>query len=111
MSEERRHDGDDRSSRFGELEIELPSGKLLTRATSEDFLTPSWEEYRWANFEYLDRSASYPPRDRDRRLSLSARSKDELMKVAIALALATLELAEAELIDKLNVAYLDRQPN
>jgi hypothetical protein len=116
MSEERKHniDRNDHPRRIEKFDLELPLSQLLTRSTDAEFLIPNWDEYRWPNFEHPSQLVSYSSSDLggeafplgNRRLG-SARSKDELTKLVIALTLAALELAEAELIEMLNDAYLD----
>ncbi len=91
--------------RLEKLDLEVASGDLVARSTPEifeEFLQPHWDEYAEVNYGY--------PSQLVRRHNLG-RSKDELMKIAIALALTTLELAEAELVDMLNDAYLDATTN
>ncbi len=107
MSEDQQNDTcrNDDPIRLAQFDVDVPSSsKLAARSTCDRFLTPNWDEYRWSNFDRPGKVAHYRSIDIERRIC-SARSKDELMKIAIALALATLELAEAELIDRLSEIY------
>jgi hypothetical protein len=111
MSEEQKNDTcrDDDPIRLAQFDfdVDVPSSsELAARSTCEQFLTPNWDEYRWSNVEHPGQVAHYQSSDIERRIC-SARSKDELMKISIALALATLELAEAELVDRLSEIYLE----
>jgi hypothetical protein len=109
MSEEQQNDTcrDDDPIRWAQVDVDVPSSsELAARSTCEQFLTPNWDAYRCSNFERPGQIAYYRSIDIERRIG-SARSKDELMKIAIALALATLELAEAELVDRLKEIYLE----
>lgn len=108
MSEEHKHsiDRNDHPRRVEKFDRELPPSQLALRSTEPQFLMPTWDEYRWTNCEHPDQIVPYQSSDLELRIG-SARSKDELIKLAIALTLAALELAEAELIEKLNDAYLD----
>jgi hypothetical protein len=84
---------------LAQFDTELASGDLVARsipATFEEFLQPNWDEYFEPNCDYSGQIS---------RLSNSGRSKDELMKIAISMALAALELAEIELLDRLNEVY------
>jgi hypothetical protein len=103
MYEEQTNDIDrDRTPRCLEkLDLEPTSGDLVARSAAEmfeEFLYPNWDEYCRANYD--------DPGQIVRRRH-SGRSKDELMKMAISLALAALELAEVELLDRLNEVYLE----
>ncbi len=107
MSEEQPNDTcqDDDPIRLAQVDVDIPSSsELAARSTCEQFLTPNWDEYRWSNCEPPGRLTHYRSIDIEHRIC-SARSKDELMKISIALALAALELAEAELVDRLNEIY------
>jgi hypothetical protein len=87
--------------RLEKFDLELAAGDLVARSTPEmfeEFLQPNWDEYYQVNGDYSGRIVSR---------SNSGRSKDELMKLAISLALAALELAEIELLDRLNTIYLE----
>jgi hypothetical protein len=92
----------DRTPRnLGPFDWEFGSGELEARSTPEmfeEFLHPNWDEYCGANCDYPVKIV------RRRR---SGRSQDELMKMAISVALAALELAEIELVDRLNEVYLE----
>jgi hypothetical protein len=82
---------------LAKFDIELASGNLVARSMPdpfEEFLQPHGDEY-------CDYSGQIV------RRSNSDRSQDELMKIAISLALAALELAEIELLDRLNAIYLE----
>jgi hypothetical protein len=103
MYEEQTNDTDrDRTPRcFGKIDLEPTSGDLVARSAVEmfeEFLYPDWDEYCRANCDDLGQIV---------RRKDSKRSKDELMKMAISLALAALELAEIELLDRLNEVYLE----
>jgi hypothetical protein len=77
----------------------LASGDLVARSipdTFEEFLQPNWDEYFEPSCDYSGQIVCR---------SNSGRSKDELMKIAISMALAALELAEIELLDRLNEVY------
>jgi hypothetical protein len=84
-----------------QFDMELESGDLVARSiadTCEEFLQPNGDEYCEPNCDYSGQIV---------RRSNSGRSKDELMKIAISIALAALELAEIELLDRLNAIYLE----
>jgi hypothetical protein len=103
MYEEQTNDTDrDRTSRYlGKFDLALTSGDLVARSAAEmfeEFWYPNWDEYCRANCDYPGQIV---------RRQDSRRSKDELMKIAISLALAALELAEVELLDRLNEVYLE----
>jgi hypothetical protein len=88
-------------NRLEKFYLELASGDIVARSTPEmceEFLQPNWDEYCEANYDCPGQIV---------RCSSSGRSKDELMKIAISLALAALELAEIELLDRLNAIYLE----
>jgi hypothetical protein len=109
MSEEQQNDTcrDEAPIRLAQVDVDvMSSNELAARSTCDRFLTPNWDEYRWSNFDRPGKVAHYQSSEIERRI-YSARSKDELIKISIALALATLELAEAELVDKLNEIYLE----
>ncbi len=88
-------------NRLEQFDIELASGDLVARSMPdpfEEFLQPNWDEYCEPNCDYSGQIV---------RRSNSGQSQDELMKIAISLALAALELAEIELLDRLNAIYLE----
>jgi hypothetical protein len=85
--------------RLEQFDTELASSELVARSipdTFAEFLQPNWDEYFELNCDYSGQIV---------RRSNSGRSKDELMKIAISMALAALELAEIELLDRLNEVY------
>jgi hypothetical protein len=87
--------------RLSKFDMELASGDLVARSTPEsfeEFLQPNGDEYYEPN---CDDSGQIV------RRSNSVRSKEELAKVAISLALVALELAEIELLDRLNAIDLE----
>jgi hypothetical protein len=109
MYEEHQHDRDRGASppehctpkRLEKFDIELGAGDLVARSIPdpfEEFLQPNGDEYCEPNCDY---SGQIVCRNN------SGRSKDELMKIAISIALAALELAEIELLDRLNAIYLE----
>ncbi|WP_309734406.1 hypothetical protein [Chamaesiphon sp. OTE_75_metabat_556] len=111
MYEEHQHDRDHvggasppehcTPNRLAKFDRELGSGDLVARSipdTFEQFLQPNGDEYCEPNCDYSGQIV---------RRSNSDRSQDELMKIAISLALTALELAEIELLDRLNAIYLE----
>jgi hypothetical protein len=109
MYEEQTNDTYRAPARRPQFELELASGDLVARSATEmfeEFLNPHGNEYCGANCGYPGQIELYQSGQIDCRSS-SGRSKDELMKIAISLALVALELAEIELLDRLNEVYLE----